>query len=172
MEIEYSLQETDLIVFAQFQIDHSPTAARRHRTRRWGYMIGFSLMAIGIYLFSSQLILPMVFAALAILSFILYPFFARWLNQRNSIRIVRERATPASYARRKLRATDEGLEQISENAESKAKWRLVDGIVVTPTHTFISLDGAYSVVIPGSQIEADAYEELVSIIRQHLENAR
>lgn len=167
MEISYSLHKDDLIALAQYQIEHSPAIDRRSRFGRIAYPIGFLLMAIGIYPMSYTIITPISFVALAGLSFILYPSFLRWLARRNIPRIVRERMRQSSLERRTLRVTPDGLEQSSESGTSKVKWKLVDGIDVTPSYTYVFIEGTSLVVIPKSSIGPETHDKFVNAFRQY-----
>jgi len=170
MEIEFALDKTDLITLSRFQADRSPKLHNRLRKRRIAYVVGFLLLALGTYLLSSQTILPLAFAALAAISALLFPVYSRWLVQRRIRQIVQERATPASVAKRKLRATSEGLEEFTEQAEGKIKWSLIDGIEATQTHAFISVDGLYSLMIPRERVSAGDYDKFVQTVRSHIES--
>lgn len=57
----------------------------------------------------------------AALFFIIYPSYFRRAFERRIRQLVHERATAASFAKRTLRATPEGLEQVMQAAESKVK---------------------------------------------------
>jgi len=167
MEVEYALDETDLVALARFQVNRSPIVRRRFYIQRFGYVLGFILLGLGTYLAFSSTILLLSFGSLAALSFVVYPFYFRWAGERRIRQIVRERATPSSLAKRILRATPEGLEQIMGTSESKVKWELVNGIEVTPTHAFVSIDGTFSVVIPRLRLGASQFQSFLDTMRQY-----
>jgi hypothetical protein len=170
MEIEYALDETDLIALARFQVDRSPTVRRRFYIQWLGYVLGFILLGLGTYLAFSSTILLFSFGSLAVVSFVVYPFYFRWAGERRIRQIVHERVTPSSLAKRVLRATPEGLEQIMGTSESKVKWELVNGIEVIPTHAFISIDGTFSIVIPRLRLGESQFQGFLDTIRQHMKN--
>lgn len=171
MEIEYSLDEADLIALAQYQIQHSSEAKRRFQNRRWVYAISFFLIAIGIYLGFHELFLPLVFVSLAILSYAFFPLYIQQITQNHIKKIVHERMRPTSLMSRKLRALPDGLEQSMENAESKVGWDLVDKVDPSPRYTFISIEGTYSVIIPNDKIDKKTYAEFMAVIRTYCKNA-
>jgi hypothetical protein len=111
MEIEYSLDEADLIALAQYQIQHSSVAKRRFQNRRWVYAISFFLIAAGVYLVSHELFLSLVFVSLAILAYAFFPIYIQRITQNHIKRIVHERMRPTSLLSRKLRAVPDGLEK-------------------------------------------------------------
>ncbi len=167
MEVEYELDETDLVTLARFQINRSPIVRRRFYIRWFGYILGFSLFGLGTYLAFSSTVLLLSFGSLAVLSFVAYPFYFRWAVERRIHQIVHERATPSSFAKRILRATPGGLEQVMETSESNVKWELVNEIEVTPTHAFISIDGTFSVVIPRLRLGESQFHGFLDTIRQY-----
>jgi hypothetical protein len=169
MEVEYELDETDLVALVRFQVNRSITIRRRFRIRWLGYILGFGLSGLGMYLAFSSTELLLMFGSLAVLSLVAYPFYHRWAVERRVPKIVHERATPSSYAKRTLRATPEGLEQILESSESKVKWELVNGIEVTPTHAFISIEGTFSVVIPRMRLGESQFHSLLDAMRRYME---
>jgi len=171
MEIEFSLKEADLVALARHQIRHSPVVEERIRKRRWFYPIAFGMLALGIYLISQQWLFPTLLIAVSILSYIFFPQYFEWMVERRLERIVERGKTSSSLARRKLRVTAEGLEQIMENAESKVTWPLINAIDTTSTHTFVSIEGTYSVVIPKDNLESGSHDEFVARMREYQQMA-
>src|SRR5574341_709002 len=94
MEIEYSLDEADLIALAKYQVANSPLVNQRFRVRRFAYLVGFSFMAAETYLISMPMIIPLTFASMGVLWFILYPLYTKWNAQKNIPRIIHARLRP------------------------------------------------------------------------------
>ena len=170
MEIEYSLDESDLIALANYQIENSPVIRKRLKAKRFGYLIGFSFLAVGTYLISYPAIIPISFAVLGILWFALYPLYAKWSAHRKLPRIVRSQMTPSSIGIHKLIATSDGLEQISEAGSSKVKWNIVDKVIENSDHTFISIEENLTIIIPRFKIEKSSYEEFMNAFRLYQSN--
>jgi hypothetical protein len=170
MELEYSLDESDLIALANYQVGNSPVVRKRFKARRAAYLIGFSFLAVGAYFISMPLIIPISLAASGVLWFILYPLYAKWYTQKNIPRIVRSQMRPSSLGKHKLKATIEGLEQISEAGESKVKWIVVDNIIENSGHTFISIEKNFAIIVPRFKIEKSYYEEFMNIFRLYQSN--
>jgi hypothetical protein len=160
MELEYTPQEQDLVALAAYQIATSPDIQQRLRRAHLLYVIGFSMLAVGAYAVVPYPVVSVCFAALAILSLVAYPAF------------VRRKATPASFASRKLRALPEGLEQISEYSQSKVTWHMVHAVFEDSSHTFIAVDGTYSIVIPRERIAPDEYKAFMDSVRKYASSAR
>src|SRR3990170_4553364 len=128
MEIEFKPEEEDLVALALHQAATSPAVRRRLTRTHLGYAIGLSLMAVGVYVMVQNEVLSIGFAALATLALLAYPSFFRLRLHRSLPGLVRQRATASTYSPRKLRASPDGLEQITDEAQSKVGWRLVDAV--------------------------------------------
>jgi hypothetical protein len=170
MEIEYSLDESDLIALANYQVENSLVVRKRFKARRLAYLIGFSFLAAGAYFLSMPSIIPISFAASGTLWFILYPLYAKWYAQKNISRIVRSQMRPSSIGKHKLKATAEGLEQISEAGESKVKWNVVDNIIENSEHTYISIELNLAIIVPRFKIENSDYEKFMNTFRLYQNN--
>lgn len=167
MELEYTPTEKDLIALARHQIAVSPTVQQRLRRLHLGYVIGFSLLAVGVYFVLPNEMLSLAFAAFASLALFAYPYFSRWRLQRSLPSLVRRKATPASYITRRLRATPEGLEQITSETRSMIAWRMVDAVFETAKYTFLSIDGTYTVVVPRDRVSEADYTGFMDALREY-----
>jgi hypothetical protein len=167
MELEFELTEEDIIALAEYQSKRSPAFIRQQQIRRFGYLIGFTILAIGMWLLTQQIILPAVSLGLAILLFLFYPQFQKWQLRRKVHQAYQQEKYQATLASRTLKATDEGLEEVSPFGEIKVKWDVVDEIQELPAHCLISIQQFPSVVIPKNRIDPKIYEEFVQICRKH-----
>jgi hypothetical protein len=166
MQAEYSLTDDDLMALGRFQIAHSPVVQERFRTRRWLYPAGLAILALGTYIVGGSPVLSLILLGLALLAFLLFPRYFDWIVERSIQRAVKRDSTPSSLARRRLIVTPEGLQQAQENNESSVTWAMVDSIDSGPAHTFISIDGTYSVVIPRARIEDGSYDAFVKHLHE------
>lgn len=165
MELEYKPEERDLLALAKHQVATSPALHERLRKTHIGYVIGFSVLSVGAFLAIPSEAVSIAFAALASLCLLAYPSFFRWKLSRDLPTIVRRKATPASYAVRRLRALPDGLEQTTEGSSAKVRWDLVSAVFETPTHTFIAIDHSYSIAIPRDRIAAATYNSFIETVR-------
>ena len=139
MEIEFALTEEDILVFTKHQLQYSPVFIRQQRVRRSGYLIGFTLLAMGTWLLEQPIFVPILFLSLAVILFLVYPRFQMWRLREKVHQTYQQENYRATLGLRTLRATDEGLEEISAFGEVKIKWEAVDGITDTPAHCLISI---------------------------------
>ena len=61
----------------------------------------------------------------------------------------------------------DGLEQITGEAQSKVGWRLVDAVFETADDAFISVEGAYSIVIPRDRLPETTYDSFMDALRNY-----
>ena len=167
MEIEFKPEEEDLVALARHQAATSPAVRRRLTRTHLGYAIGLSLMAVGVYVMVQNEVLSIGFAALATLALLASPSFFRWRLHQALPSLVRQKATPSSYAARKLRALPDGLEEITDESQSKVGWAMVNALHETADYAYISVDGTYSVVIPRDRISSATYEDFMDAVRDY-----
>lgn len=167
MELEYNLQEEDLLALGYHQLATSPAVHRRLRKLRVGGALAFSLLAVLAYFTVPYGGLVIGCAVVATASLIAYPSFFWWKLRRDLPAMVRRQATPSSFSARKLRASAEGLEEITENARLQFGWAQVDAVYETPSHTLISAGGKYSVVIPRERVSSAAYSAFIEAVRKY-----
>jgi hypothetical protein len=165
MQIEYTPSEQDWIALAKFQVSLREIPHARMRRARLTYVLGFSLLALGTYLTLPSPIISILFLLMALIVFIMYPYFFRRRMESQIPEVVRRKATSQSYAIHTLRALPEGPELQTEHTQSRVDWAMVDAAQETESHLFISIDGLYSVAIPKQQIPPDDYEAFMVIVR-------
>jgi len=170
MEIEIELNKNDLELLGQYQVENSSKLHNRANKLRWAYTVGFLFLAVGGYFISPNIFVSLGFVIIAIISAIFYPAYYQKRVQRHVTRLVEEQSKSESFARRKLRATVEGLEQESGYADRKANWHLVESVDITPTNTFISIEGIYTIIIPKSSVKHGNYDLFIKTIRQYTNN--
>ena len=167
MELEYPPVEDDLLAVVSPQVATSPAVRRRLNRSHLGYAIGLSLLAVGVYVTVQNEALSIGFAALATMALLAYPRFFRLRLHRSLPGLVRQRATASTYSPRKLRASPDGLEQITDEAQSKVGWRLVDAVFETADYAFLSVEGTYSIVIPRDRLPETTYDSFMDTLRNY-----
>lgn len=165
MEIEFKLQEADLVTLAKYQMEHSPAIVRRYRLQRYSLLAIFGLLAVVSYFILNKPAVAFYAAALAIFCFSLYPFYYRWVAGRTLRRIVDARLNPSVFASRKLQLGAEGLRQITNSKEILIPWSRIGAVTMTSGHAFIAIDDVYGFVIPRGQVQEDRLQRFVEALR-------
>ena len=168
MDIEYSLVEADLLALAKFQLEKSDVLQKHSRSRRKLYPLGFGLLALGSLLISDDLILPIMFGLLAILSFFFAPMIFTWLTHRRLPRIVKSRMTSTSIGNRRISVNEKGLQQRAGEIYSEVPWNIVNDLADEPNYIFIAIENTYSLVIPKNEVNEDELDRFVSLMRSKM----
>jgi hypothetical protein len=132
MEVEFALDEADLVALAKYRMEHSPAIRRRYRIRWIGASLGIGLMGMLLYGFLSLQAPALYLGAFAAFFLVFYPYYYRWLVGRTMRKIVNARLNPKALSGRTLRATPECLEVVGAGSKTATSWERVSGIEVTP----------------------------------------
>jgi hypothetical protein len=88
MEVEYALDETDLVAFARHHMEHSPGIRRCCRIRWIGVLLGIGLMGVILYAFLAFRSLAIYLGAFACFFLLFYLYYYCWLVVRTMHKIV------------------------------------------------------------------------------------
>jgi hypothetical protein len=166
MEVEFALDETDLVALARHHMEHSPAIRRRYRIRWIGASLGIGFMGVLLYAFLALKSPAIYLGASAAFFLVFYPYYYRWLVGRTMRRIVSARLNPQVLAARTLRAAPEGLELVSAGSKTAKTWDRISGIEVTPDRTFVAIDGEYAIVLPRLRLGDETYQRLIETIQR------
>jgi hypothetical protein len=166
MEVEFVLDETDLVALARHHMEHSPAIRRRYRIRWIGASLGIGLMGVLLYVFLALKAPALYLGASAAFFLVFYPYYYRWLVARTMRRIVNARQNPEAFSARTIRATPEGLEVVGAGSKTAKAWDHISGIEVTPDRTFVAIDGEYAIVLPRLRLGEETYQRLIETIRR------
>jgi|OpeIllAssembly_1097287.scaffolds.fasta_scaffold38506_3 hypothetical protein len=166
MEVEFVLDEADLVALARHHMVHSPAICRHYRVRWIGVSLGIGLMGLLLYAFLSLKAPALYLSAFAAFFLVFYPYYYRWLVGRTMRKIVNARLNPKALAARTLRATAEGLELVSAGSKMAKSWDRVSGIEVTSDRAFVAVDGEYTIVLPRLRLGDEIYQSLIEKIRR------
>ena len=165
MEVEFALDEADLVALARHHMEHSPAIRRRYRIRWIGVSLGISLMGVLLYAFLALKAPALYLGAFAAFFLVFYPYYYRWLVGRTMRKIVNARLNPKALAARTLRATPEGLELASAGSKMAKSWDRISGIEVTADRTFVAVDGEYTIVLPRLRLGDEPFQKMIDTIR-------
>ncbi len=165
MQLEYRLDENDLVTFAKYQMVNSPKYVRRYRLQRWGVLGVFLLLALFAQFVLQKPVVALYSAGTGFFVFALYPFYYRWVIGRTLRKIVGARLNDAVFGPRKLRLTSDGLEQIAMGKKIVVPWSSIGSVMVTPNHAFIAVDGVFAQAIPRTRVDEAAFMRFVQALR-------
>jgi hypothetical protein len=166
MEVEFALDEADLVALARHHMEHSPAIRWRYRFRWIGVSLGMGLMGVVLYAFLSLRAPALYLGAFGAFFLVFYPYYYRWLVGRTMGKIVNARLNPKAFAPRTFRATPEGLELVGADSKMAKSWGSVSGIEVTTDRAFVAVDGEYTIVLPRRNLGDVPFQRLIETIRR------
>ena len=169
MQIEYELNESDILALMRFRLDQMRGMRNPVTVRRIAYLVAFTIMAFGTWLISHQAILLISFLILAIVFFLFYPLLFDWLNRRRVAAAYRDPSKRVTLNARTIQVSSDGLHELTEMGETNVKWDVINGIAVTPTHAFLSVQNVPSIIVPKVNLRNDDFQAFVNICREHIE---
>lgn len=165
MEIEFKLDESDLVSLAKYQMENSPKYARRYRLQRWGLLVVFEAMALIAQFALAKPAVALYSAVLGLFVFGLYPLYYRWVIGRTLRQIAAARLNPDAFAPRRLRLNAEGLEVTIKGKRTLTPWARIGAVTVTPDYAFIVVDDVFAQVIPRGRVDNERFLEFVQVLR-------
>jgi hypothetical protein len=165
MEVEFVLDEADLVALAKYHIERSPAIRRRYRIRWLGVSMGMGLMGMMLYVFLSLKAPALYLGAFAAFFLVSYPYYYRWLVGRTMGKIVKARLNPKAFSSRTLRVTPEGLELVAADSKVAKAWDRISGVEITRDRAFVAIDGEYTIVMPRQRLGDEAFRSLIETIQ-------
>jgi hypothetical protein len=165
MEVEYRLEEKDLVALAKCRMESSPKYVRSYRLQRWGLLAFFGSFAVVAAFILHKPSMALYTGALALFIFGLYPFYYRWLIGQTLRRIVGARLNPTIFGVRTLRLRSDGMEQALAGKVSATPWSAIGPVMVTSHHAFIAIDGVFGQVIPRERVGEQRFLDFVKALR-------
>jgi hypothetical protein len=170
MEIEFYLDEEDLLAMANYRIQYVPAFRQRIQSLRFAYLIGFIFLAVGVSMMDFGPMLAALVLAIGAIFFLLYPTYHNWTVRRRVHEAYLDPKMQASLGMRTLRITADHLEEISSLGEAKTRWSVIESIKCTPTRAFITVAGDIpSMVIPKERTTAGNYDEFVTACQSRIQ---
>ncbi len=171
-EIEYELREADLLALTLFSLRKTGKGRRAVAQHRTAYLLGFSIVGLGLWLLTQNPTIAGLFVAIGIILFAFYPVYWDWAVRRRVSASYRDPKNRQTFAARTLRAAESGLEERSGMGEMTVKWEAIDDFSEDGEHAFMSLNGVPSVVIPKQRIIKGDFRAFAEACRERIQQAR
>jgi hypothetical protein len=167
MEIEFELNQHDLKAFADYQVSCSPRIRARINRNRIVFLVGLLILALGTIMSEGSSISAIIFVIMAVLQFFFLPSAYRWIFRRHFANSYKNPANRLKYRRRKIRITDDGLEEESEEAHSNVKWSTVQRVDRTKSHGYIYLTDDMAYIIPKDALGERTFTEFMDLVMKY-----
>jgi YcxB-like protein len=151
MEIEFSVEEADVLAFCEYHNERSQSAQTIRRRNTYGYGVGF--MGFGILLlFLGPTALGVAFLLLGPLWIVYWPRHARHLYQKQAAALWREGRNPIFEGSHVLRLDDTSLVSISAAGESRMPLGTIQRLVTTPHLLLIYVGAVQAIIVPRRRV--------------------
>lgn len=165
MQVDFQLDEKDLVALAKYQMENSPKYVRRFRIQRWGLLAVFEAMALIAQFALAKPAVALYSAVLGLFVFGLYPLYYRWVIGRTLRQIAAARLNPDAFAPRRLRLNAEGLEVTIKGKQTLIPWSSIGAVRVTSEYAFIVVDDIFAHAIPRGRVNDERFLEFVHALR-------
>ena len=168
MEIEFSVEEADVLAFSEYHNEHSESAQAIRLRNTYGY--GLAFMGVGVVLLLVGSVgLGVAFLLLGPIWMVYWPRRARQFYRKQAAALWREGRNPIFQGSHILRLEDNGLLSISPAGESRMPLRTVQRLVTTPDLFLIYMGAIQAIIVPRGRVvrgDVDKFsEELERLMR-------
>jgi hypothetical protein len=171
VEIEFTLEEGDVLAFADYHSEHSVASREIRRRQTYGYALLFSLFGLVFWFFGE--------AALAIAFLVLGPFWVVWwpararrLVRKQTAALYRAGPNPIFDGPHVLRLEDASLVYVTPAAESRMPLTTVQRIASTPDYLFIYVGAVQAVVVPRRRVSKGDVDIFVQQLQSRVGDLR
>jgi hypothetical protein len=163
MRIKYSLDASDYLKFQLFLASRSKQVKRRRNFTRWFIPILYILMSL-VFFGIEQPITMIVFAALAIIWFFLYPIYSRNRYLRYYRKHIQEHHSSNFNKDFFIETKEDEFYLEAEEANSNIKYSAVKNIFDLSSHYLIQLKPGSVVILPVEKTDAKDLNSLIEEI--------
>jgi hypothetical protein len=164
-EIEYRVEEGDILAFLDYHSEHSSAAREIRRRQTYGYAILFAIFGLVFWLFG-ETALAIAFLVLGPVWVAWWPARARQLARKQAAAFFREGPNPMFDGPHILRLDDAGLVAIAPGAESRMPFTSVQRVVDTPDYLFVYVGAIQAFVVPRRRIVKGDVRALADELRR------
>lgn len=166
--LEYQLTEEDLVRLHMYYFSHITTQRKRRQRKR--YLISGILLflAVPMYLIGES---PMavVFVFWAVVWFLFYPPYIRWLYRNSIQRSVHETRQSLLAEPITLAVEDDGIYLSSAIADSRYRYSAIECVVEHAGYNYIFLGKAQALILPHDRLGKEAVDAFVAEVEQRRE---
>jgi hypothetical protein len=164
VELEFKVDEGDVLAFVDHHSQHSPTAREIRRRQTYGY--AFLLAVFGIvFWFFGEAALAIAFLVLGPLWIVWWPARSRRLVRQQATAFYRESPSPIFDGPHVLSIDGAELVYVTPAGQSRMPVSTVQGISTMPDYVFIHVGPVQAVVVPRRRVSRGD----LNVFVQHLE---
>ena len=153
MKLDYELSKED---FLEYQLyTSSKSELHKKKRNRSRILIPLVYFAFGLYSYykSENLIGPIIWIGIAILWFVLYPFYSKWRYKKYFEKHIEENYKNRINKPSQLEFDSDFIDTSDFTSQSKIKYSELKAFIELPNHFLIRLSSGLSIIIPKHAVE-------------------
>lgn len=170
VEIEYRVEEGDILVFLDHHSEHSAAAREIRRRQNYGYAILLAIFGLVLWFFG-ETALAIAFLVLGPVWVALWRERARRLARKQAAALYREGPNPMFDGPHLLRLEESSLVSISPGAESRLPFTSVQRVVDTEDYVFVYVGAIQALVVPRRRVARGDLRALSKELRRRTERS-
>ena len=167
MELEYQLEEEDLLAFSEYHLAHSPSNREVRRRQTYGYAVLFAVFGL-IFLVFGEAALAIAFLVLGPLWIAYWPWRVKQIQRKQLLARYREGKNPVLEGPVVLGIDEDGLTSVNSMSQSRTSFAAVQRVADTPDHFFVYLGAVQAMVIPRRRVSRGDADIFVQELRRRI----
>jgi YcxB-like protein len=167
VEIEYRVEEGDVLAFLDHHSEHSAAAREIRRRQTYGYAILLAILGLVLWFFG-ETALVIAFLVLGPVWVAWWPARARRLARKQAAALYREGPNPMFDGPHVLRLDEGGIVAIAPGAESRLPFTSVQRVVDTPDYLFVYVGAIQAFVVPRRRVARGDVRAFAEQLRRRL----
>lgn len=160
MRLEYAIDKNDYLIHQLFLASKSERVKKKRQRSKTIFLILFLLLSF-LWAMKTQYVIASILAITGILWFFLYPIWERryYINHYNAF--INENYIGIEGKKATIELNNEYIVFKDESSEGRIMTKKIEEIYEIPSHIFIRLNKAQSIILPKERIE-----NILALIKQ------
>jgi hypothetical protein len=171
VELEYRVEEGDLVAFLDQHMRHSEAARDIRRRQTYGYAFLFMVFGLVFWLFG-EVALAIAFLVLGPLWIAWWPARAQRIYRKQALAMYREGHNPMFTEPHLLRLEDTALVGGTASAQAQIALTSVQRIVETPDYLFVYVGAMQAFIVPRRRVVRGDVDIIVQQLRARVGDQR
>lgn len=170
MKIDFILTKEDYIAYNIHHIEHSPSMRKSLNIQRYGLAMIFLVFP---FIIASLTSIPLpvwlvVYGTVFIVWIKFYPKYFISSTKKRIVRLIEEGNSANLLGERSILLTEDGVEEISPQGESRTTWGSIEKIDETEDYIYIYTSPINAYLVPTRAFEGTAQKsEFLQLLRNH-----
>ena len=165
--MKYSLDSNDYLTFQLYTASQSKSIAGKRRLKRIVFPISYLIFSI-VFFNMDDYILTSIALIVAVLWFVIYPFYSRRIYVRHYNKHIAEYNQQRISIPGETTIVDDSLIVVSDKAESKMALSELKGIIELRDHFLLQIDAGSAVILPKGKIDKTELDSFVEELEKSI----